>query len=207
MPGTPGWRCTGPCQGSAGGNWVSLQRGGKKKPSCMEEAFSIFSWVKLFREIVCFWGECTPAEATLSHSTEPHNLPATGRYLSSVLPVLSASPPARKPLVPALMSRKKTYLPLGTCLTGAAPLLAGSPQPELMLRWAVVEWASVETSFLHCSQFPLASRRGFDLFLPTAPKHRLLADVSACNLFHDVSPYAWAVLFTFLSIKPVHPLI
>lgn len=58
-----------------------------------------------------------------------HSLPARGRYLSSVLPVLSASasPPARKSLVPALISRKKMCFPLGTCLTGAAPLLAGSP--------------------------------------------------------------------------------
>lgn len=59
---------------------------------------------------------------------------------------------------------------------------------DVQMTWsAVVGWASVETSFPHYSQFPFASHRGFELFLPIAPKRRLLAVVSACSLFHDVS--------------------
>lgn len=65
-------------------------------------------------------------------------------------------------------------------------------------------WDSVETSFPYYSWFPFASHRGFELFLS---KRRLLVDVSACNLFHKVSPHAWVILFPFLSTKPVHPLI
>lgn len=88
--------------------------------------------------------------------------------------------------------------------------MSPSTWPKLTIRCpgsAAVGWDSEETSFPYYSWFLFASHRGFELFLSIAPKHRLLVDVSACNLFHNVSPHAWVVLFPFLSTKPVHPLI
>ena len=67
-----------------------------------------------------------------------HNLPATGRYLYSVLPALSASasPPARKPLVPALTRLVKKVVPLGDLphRRGTAAGKSPSTQPELRFR-------------------------------------------------------------------------
>lgn len=137
-----------------------------------------------------------------------HDLPATGRYDMPALSV-SALPPARNPLVPALTHLvKKKVVPIGDLpyRRWQVPLLP--TRADIQMTWsAVAGWTSVETSFPHYSQFPFASHRGFELFLSITAKRRLLADVSACYLFHNVSPYAWMVLFPFLTTKPVHPLI
>lgn len=115
-------------------------------------------------------------------------------------------------LFPALTCLVKKVVPLRDLPHQHSPVtdMSHSTRPKLTIRWPGSEgvgWDSVETSFPYYSWFPFASHRGFELFLSIAPKHRLLADVSACNLFHSVSPHAWMVLFPFLSAKPVHPLI
>lgn len=118
----------------------------------------------------------------------------------------------KKYLFPLLSCLVKKAVPLGDLPHQHSPVtgMSHSTQPKLTIRWpgsVDVGWDSVETSFLYYSWFPFASHRGFELFLSIAPKCRLLADVSACNLFHNVSPHAWVVLSPFLSTKPVHPLI
>lgn len=128
-------------------------------------------------------------------------------WQASVVGVCPAS--SQKPLSPCThTSSKKKVVPVGDLpyRRWQVPLLL--TRADIQMTWSVVAgWTSAETSFPHYSQFPFASHRGFELFLSITAKRRLLADVSACYLFHNASPYAWMVLFPFLTTKPVHLLI
>lgn len=108
----------------------------------------------------------------------------------------SASPPARKPLVPVLTHPRNQ-----------AHIESPSTWLRLTFTWPG-QWLWDWFKWKHVSPItPSSPLPGFELFMSIAPKRRLLVDVSACNLFHNVSPYAWVVLFPFLSIKPIHSLI